>query len=169
MQEEVTQKTVTFCIRTTRLTAEILKKVLAAYLRHQQQKKAEKKAVRLASKNQPKQGKITVKELAKQNAGMVNIEITNKNIKSFERYARKYGINYALKKDKSKEPPVYLVFFKGRDQDALNAAFREFSQKEIQKANRPSIHQRLDKYRNIVAKKSKDKGKVKNRHQEVSR
>ena len=106
MQEEVTQKTVTFCIRTTKVTADLLKKVLAAYLRHQKQKSVEKKA----KKNQPKQGKVTVKELAKQNAGMVNIEITNKNIKSFERYARKYGINYALKKDKSKEPPVYLVF-----------------------------------------------------------
>ena len=106
MQEEVTQKTVTFCIRTTKITADLLKKVLAAYLRHQKQKSVEKKA----QKNQPKQGKVTVKELAKQNAGMVNIEITNKNIKSFERYARKYGINYALKKDKSKEPPVYLVF-----------------------------------------------------------
>ena len=92
MQEEVTQKTVTFCIRTTKVTADLLKKVLAAYLRHQKQKSVEKKA----KKNQPKQGKVTVKELAKQNAGMVNIEITNKNIKSFERYARKYGINYAL-------------------------------------------------------------------------
>lgn len=108
MQEEVTQKTVTFCIRTTKITADLLKKVLVAYLRHQKQKSVEKKA----QKNQPKQGKVTVKELAKQNAGMVNIEITNKNIKSFERYARKYGINYALKKDKSKEPPVYLVFSK---------------------------------------------------------
>jgi hypothetical protein len=68
-----------------------LKKVLVAYLRHQKQKSVEKKA----QKNQPKQGKVTVKELAKQNAGMVNIEITDKNIKSFERYARKYGINYA--------------------------------------------------------------------------
>ena len=106
MQEEVTQKTVTFCIRATKITADLLKKVLVAYLRHQKQKSVEKKA----QKNQPKQGKVTVKELAKQNAGMVNIEITNKNIKSFERYARKYGINYALKKDKSKEPPVYLVF-----------------------------------------------------------
>ena len=110
MQEEVTQKTVTFCIRATKITADLLKKVLVAYLRHQRQKSVEKKA----QKNQPKQGKVTVKELAKQNAGMVNIEITNKNIKSFERYARKYGINYALKKDKSKEPPVYLVFFKGQ-------------------------------------------------------
>ena len=163
MQEEVTQKTVTFCVRTTKMTADILKKILAAYLRHQKQKQMEKKA----QKNQPKQGKITVKELAKQNAGMINIEITNRNIKSFERYAGKYGINCALKKDKSKDPPVYLVFFKGRDQDALNAAFREFSQKQIQKANKPSIHKRLSAYRSIVASKSKDK--VKNRHQEVSR
>ena len=72
MQEEVTQKTVTFCIRTTKITADLLKKVLVAYLRHQKQKSVEKKA----QKNQPKQGKVTVKELAKQNAGMVNIEIT---------------------------------------------------------------------------------------------
>ena len=88
MQEEVTQKTVTFCVRTTKMTADVLKKVIAAYLRHQKQRNMEKKAL----KNQPKQGKITVKELAKQNPGMTNIEITPKNIKSFERYARKYGI-----------------------------------------------------------------------------
>ena len=61
MQEEVTQKTVTFCIRATKITADLLKKVLAAYLRHQKQKSVEKKA----QKNQPKQGKVTVKELAK--------------------------------------------------------------------------------------------------------
>ena len=72
-----------------------------------------------------------------------------------------------LKKDKSKDPPMYLVFFKGRDQDALNAAFREFSQKQIQKANKPSIHKRLAAYRAMMPKKSKDK--VKNRHQEQSR
>ena len=36
MQEEVTQKTVTFCIRATKITADLLKKVLVAYLRHQE-------------------------------------------------------------------------------------------------------------------------------------
>ena len=35
MQEEVTQKTVTFCIRATKITADLLKKVLVVYLRHQ--------------------------------------------------------------------------------------------------------------------------------------
>lgn len=97
---------------------------------------------------------------------MVNIEITNKNIKSFERYARKYGINYALKKIRVKIHRC-IWCFKGRDQDALNAAFREFSQKQIQKANKPSIHKRLAAYRAMMPKKSKDK--VKNRHQEQSR
>lgn len=78
--------------------------------RIQKSVKYSKNFIQLISGSQPKQEKVTVKELAKQNAGMVNIEITDKNIKSFERYSRKYGINYALKKDKSKEPPVYLVF-----------------------------------------------------------
>ena len=32
MQEEVTQKTVTFCIRTTKITADLLKKVLLFHL-----------------------------------------------------------------------------------------------------------------------------------------
>ena len=65
MQEEVTQKTVTFCIRTTKIPADLLRKVLDAYLRHHKQKSVEKKA----QKNQQKQGKVTVKELSKQKAG----------------------------------------------------------------------------------------------------
>ena len=163
MQEEVTQKTVMFCIRATKITADLLKKVLAAYLRHQKQKSVEKKA----QKNQPKQGKVTVKELAKQNAGMVNIEITNKNITSLEKYQINRRI-FALVFFQSIIDPVFSgIPFKGLDQDALNAAFREFSQKQIQKANKPSIHKRLAAYRAMMPKKTKDK--VKNRHQEQSR
>ena len=52
MQEEVTQKTVTFCIRTTKVTADLLKKVLAAYLRHQKQKSVEKKAKKIRKSQQ---------------------------------------------------------------------------------------------------------------------
>jgi hypothetical protein len=56
-------------------------------------------------------GKQTVKELIGQNAGVSNIEITDKNIKSFEQVARKYGVDYALKKDTTGEKPEYLVFW----------------------------------------------------------
>ena len=64
-------------------------------------------------------GKQTVKELVGQGAGVTSIEISDKNIKSFESIARKYGVDFAVKKDSTEKPPTYLVFFKGRDTDAL--------------------------------------------------
>ncbi|MEI3288253.1 MAG: PcfB family protein [Eubacterium sp.] len=45
--------------------------------------------------------------------------------------AKKYGIDFALKKDTTENPPRYLVFFKGRDADVLTAAFKEFSAKKL--------------------------------------
>ena len=110
MEEEVTQRTIALSIRTAKLTGNVLRVVLRKFLAAQHQK----------GKNPYKQGKQTVKELIGQNAGVSNIEINDGNIKSFERVAKKYGIDYALKKDKSENPPKYLVFFKGRDTDVLN-------------------------------------------------
>ena len=80
-----------------------------------------------------------VRKLMKQNAGVSNIEITKDNIKAFESTAKKYGIDFALKKDSTEIPPRYLVFFKGRDADALTAAFKEFSAKKLTQEQKPSI------------------------------
>ena len=77
--------------------------------------------------------------LMKQNAGVSNIEITEGNIKAFESTAKKYGIDFALKKDATESPPRYLVFFKGRDADVLTAAFKEFSAKKLTQEKKPSI------------------------------
>lgn len=70
---------------------------------------------------------------------MQNIEITDKNIKSFERVARKYGVDFALKKDPAQGK--YLVFFKARDADALNAAFAEYAGKSLNRSaqKKPSL------------------------------
>ena len=155
MQEDLEQRTVSVSIQAAKLSGRVLRAAIAAVLQKMEQERT-----------MPKVGRNSMKRLTYKDPGANTIEVSGR-IRSFERYARKYGINYALKKDKSKEPPVYLVFFKGRDQDALNAAFREFSQKQIQKANKPSIHKRLAAYRAMMPKKTKDK--VKNRHQEQSR
>ena len=155
MQEELEQRTVSVSIQAAKLSGRVLRAAIAAVLQKMEQERT-----------MPKVGRNSMKRLTYKDPGANTIEVSGR-IRSFERYARKYGINYALKKDKSKDPPVYLVFFKGRDQDALNAAFREFSQKQIQKANKPSIHKRLAAYRAMMPKKTKDK--VKNRHQEQSR
>ena len=123
MQEEVTQKTIALYVKVgkgaARLTEQALQKAIQKFLEQ---------------KSKPAHGKQTMRQLMKQNAGVSNIEITDSNIKSFERVARKYGVDFALKKDKSGDIPKYLVFFKARDADALTAAFREYTAKEVKRA-----------------------------------
>ncbi len=157
MQEEVQSRTVTLAISTTKLTARTLRaairKLLAAWKK---------------GRDSPKipHGKQTVKQLIGQNAGVSNIEITDSNIKSFEKVARKYGVDYAVKQDRSVSPPKYLVFFKARDADALTSAFKEFSAKTVQKVRKPSVLAQLRKFADLVKNNVIDK--VKHREQERS-
>ena len=98
-----------------------------------------------------------------------NIEITDGNIKSFERVANKYNIDFALKKDKAASPPRYLVFFKARDVDVMNAAFKEYSAKSLTKSKKPSIRKMLAKSQEQARKQQRErvKEKQKDRGQEL--
>ena len=147
MQEEVENRTVTLAISTTRMTANVLKAAISKYLAYRKEKKTEKAR---AGPIKPC-GKQSVKQLVGQDQGVANIEITDKNIKDFERIARKYGIDFALKKDKTGEIPKYLVFFKARDGDALTAAFKEYTAKSDRKKERPSVIQKLRKFKEQAA------------------
>ena len=126
MQEDIDHRAVALVINTTKMTGRALKSAITKYLAHSRQKA-----------KAPPTGRQTVRELVGQGQGVTNIEITDGNIRSFERVARKYGVDYALKKDREK--PRYLVFFKGRDADVITAAFREFSAKNLEKEKKPSI------------------------------
>ena len=147
MQEEVESRTVTLAISTTRMTANVLKSSISKYLAYRKEKKVEKAR---AGPVKPC-GKQTVKQLVGQNEGVANIEITDRNIRDFDRVARKYGVDYALKKDKSGEIPKYLVFFKARDGDALTAAFKEYTAKTERKKERPSVLQTLRRLKEQAA------------------
>ena len=98
MQEETTQKTIALAIKTSKLTASVLQKAMKMYLEHQKHKETF-------------HGKIPVKKLVGQGAGAKSIEVTDDNIKTFERVARKYNVDFAVKRDKTTELPKYLVFF----------------------------------------------------------
>lgn len=138
MQEDIEQKSVVLTTNATKLTGRLLAKLMSAALRQMRQ-----------AQNEPKHGKQTVKQLVKQNAGLQNIEITDENIKSFERVARKYGVDFALKKDGG-DPPKWLVFFKARDADALTAAFAEFSRDAVKRERQPSVREAMRNFKDIV-------------------
>ena len=157
MQEEVENRSVTLVISATKLSARVLRSAIAKLL-------AEWQKSRDAPAEIP-HGKQTVKELVGQNQGVSNIEVTDGNIKSFERVARKYGVDYAVKKDSSVSPPKWLVFFKARDADALTAAFTEFAAKTVKREQRPSVLQTLAKFKEML----KDTIIAKTRKKELER
>ena len=70
---------------------------------------------------------------------MSSVEISKTGIRGLERYAKKYGIDYAIRKDTSEVPPRYLVFFKAPDAEAFNSAFKEYSASLLNKDKRPSV------------------------------
>jgi len=94
---------------------------------------------------------------------VTNIEISSKNIGDFDRVARKYGVDYAVMKDKSGEKPKYLVFFKARDTDALTAAFREYTASTFDREKRPSVVKQLQNARANTPALQADKIRVKNK------
>lgn len=163
MQEEVENKSVTLIISGGKLTGRLLKAAIAKYLAHRKDKRLQKSRAAPVVPH----GKQTVTELVGQNQGVSNIEITDKNIKDFDRVARKYGVDYAIKKDRSVSPPKYLVFFKGRDADALTAAFSEYTSKKMQKSKRPSVLAKLSQFKEIVRAKVLDRAKTKDRGMEL--
>ncbi len=160
MQEEVTGKSVAVIIKGAKISEKVLEKALGKLLEAQKNK-------------QPKvhRGKQSLKQLAGQNAGLANIEITDQNIKSFTHVAKKYHVDFALKKDTTAEQPRYLVFFKSRDADAITAAFQEFAAKKMAREEKPTIRERLakakDKAAQMAEQRTIDREKVKAKDRSV--
>jgi len=112
--------------------------------------------------NHAGRGKQTIKQLVGQGVGVNNIEISDKGFESFDKIMRKYGVDYAAKKDTSEKPPKYLVFFKGRDTDAVMSAFKEFSAKQLKKSKNRDRDKYKDKDKDKTNSKAKGTGKDKN-------
>ena len=160
MQEEMERKAVAISVKAGKLTADLLKKAITTALAEMEKSQKNPKIYR---------GKQSVKHLVRQGAGVSNIEVTDGNIKSFERVARKYGVDFALKMDTTSQPPRYLVFFKSKDADALTAAFAEYSGKVVkrQAQAKPSIRRQLVQLQEVVKKMAQSLSR--NKQQEVAR
>jgi len=157
MQEEVEQKSLTLTVNAAKMTARLFRAAIAKYVAHKKEKKHDAQTgVRYV-------GRQSVKKLVGQNQGVSNVELSGEDIKAFERVARKYGVDYAVKKVKG-DSPKYLIFFKGRDADALTAAFTEYTSKKVKKAQkteRPSVLAKLSKFKELLQNTVMDRHKRK--------
>jgi len=155
MQEEVDSRTVALVITSAKLTGRVMMSAISRFLAYHNAKKQQKCTV-------IPHGKQSVKQLIGQNQGVTSIESNDPDIKAFEKVARKYGVDYAIKKVRDDDGKhKYVIFFKGRDNDAITSAFREYTAKAMEKAKKPSILKKLHeigaKNHNKVLERSKDK------------
>ena len=105
-----------------------------------------------AGKTTGKHGQQSLKSLTKSGASIENVEIPpDSDINSFKKTARKYNIDFSLKKDSSTDPPNWIVFFKSKDAKSMDAAFKEFSKGVLSgKANAVPIAQEIERFKDIA-------------------
>lgn len=160
MQEEVDSRTVALVINSAKLTGRVFKTAIDKYITYCKSKKLQKHTV-------IPHGKQSVKQLIGQNQGVTSIESNDPDIKAFDRVARKYGVDYAVKKvreDSGKSK--YVIFFKGRDNDAITSAFKEYTAKAMEKEKKPSILKKLKELGAVMQNKVLERSKTKQRGQE---
>ena len=145
MQEEVENRTVNLAISTTKLTGRTIIAGIRKYLQHREKVKMKK------ARDPAVHGKQSVKQLLGQNQGATNVEIDKESIRDFEKLAKKYGVDFAVRKDKSVDPPRFLVFVRSKDADALDAICKEHQARALTKNEKPSVLAQLKKFKEIVA------------------
>lgn len=121
------ERGIALSVKAKRVTEEILRAMLSDYLKN---------------RTKPR-GLTSLAKLQKFGVKLENIEITEKNIGGFLGAARKYDINYALKRDVSTDPPTYYVFFETDDKNRgnLNKAFAEYTNKQKEALDRQRAFQ----------------------------
>lgn len=158
MQEEVENRAFNLAISTSKLTARTLARAFQMYLRHRREQKFQKGAKTNIEKK-------SVASLLKDSKKLTNMEISETDIAGFEKYAKKYRVDYEIKMDDSVTPPKYLVFFKADDGKDMTKAFKAYLASVMQKEKKPSVLKQLSKFKEKVRAMPK---KVRNKDKEHS-
>ncbi len=143
LQEEVENRTVNLAVTTTKLTTRQIINLLRKLYRMIKDK--------IEQPEKAPHGKQSVKKLLGQNLGAATSEVDRQGIREFEQLARKYGVNFAVRKDKSVDPPRYTVFVRAKDADVLDAICKEYQSRAMSKGKKPSVLAQLNQFKELVA------------------
>ena len=155
MQDEINEKVIGIIAQAGKLTADVVQQAIQKTLAELQ-----KSGQQLNKTPAVRHGEQTMKQLAAQNAGLSSVELTDPKLQLLKRELKKSGVDFSpVKAGKGK----YVLFFKGRDADAITHAFNQYSQKVVKQAQKPSIRKLLSSMKDAAAKLNAQRDKVKNK------
>ena len=113
-------------------------------------------------------GRQSIKKLVGSGAKLENIPIKENQTGIFKSVARKYGVDYSLKKCVDGDKTKYLVFFKAKDINVLDTAFKEFTVKMVENERKQSIKNRVKEDRQ-TARNEKTQNRERKREKKKDR
>lgn len=109
--ESGTKKTIDISVKAEKMTADVLRSALQEFL----------------SGNAEKKGRMFYRQLQDKSVSKLDsIEVSDRNIGDFLKTARKYDVDFALKRDKNTQPTTYHVFFSAARTEDFKRAFSEY-------------------------------------------
>ncbi len=149
--ESGTKKTIDISVKAEKMTADVLRSALQEFLSG----KAEKK------------GRMSYKQLQDKSVSKLDsIEVFDRNIGDFLKTARKYYVDFALKRDKNTQPTTYHVFFSAAKTEDFKKAFSEYigkGQSRSQKRGEFTREQMQKQAQKVASKPRKQKQREKTR------
>ncbi len=132
MQEDIENRTIALTVKTSKLTARALAKILSAAGRQ----------IRKAHTNaKTPHGRQSVKKLMNHRAAVNSIPLDG-DTRLFDRVARKWNVDYSFHKT---GPKKYLLLFRSGQADAITACFSEYTKLYMARARdkRPPVLEQL--------------------------
>ena len=157
LNEQVSRETVQLAIKVINLDVRTLARGLNTWMKQHVRNAADQKKKNKAQKaEQTIKGEQTVKELVGQGQGVSSMEVSDSGIRNFKKIANRYGVDFAIVKDKDSDPPRFTVFFKAKDADAINQVLGEYgaeAKKRKEKAEKQTEKKVPEKKRESILKK----------------
>ncbi len=139
VQDEVDQKMVTLTVSTSKFTAKVFYQCLDMHYKQL---------------TNP-EGKQSLKHLKKKGEGIEQVDLDKENMKQFKKSARKYGVDFAVTKEKGSDPPLYHIHFKAPNEDCINSAIKDTIEDLLKKKTKLPLKQRLAQKVQCVGKSLK--------------
>jgi hypothetical protein len=161
LHEEVNDKSLALAARVGKITADEIRKAIDKMLADQKTRQGNAKSVAKAGKTpELRRGKQTMKQLSAHNDGLSSVELKDPNLRLLYREMKRHNVDFAPMKDGKGK---YTLFFKGKDADAITHAFRSYTQKVTQRANRQTVRKTLAAAKQAAKTLNAGRDKVRNK------
>ena len=134
--EKGLRKTIDLSVKSKELTADVLKSAMQDFLSGKSRRK----------------GRVSMKQLSEHSGKLENVEI--KGIGDFLSVAKKYDIDYAVKKEPDSD--TYHVFFQAGKMEDFKRAFQEFASEKQGELTKPRAEITRQQIKDMAKQKSKE-------------